>query len=193
MALMNTDQLKIESLVIENEKLKAKVKRLQQSKLDKAAMAAMQGFCANSAIASAEDKYTYKEIASYSIEQAKSLIDALNDDGGMKTGSELIAEERQRQIEKEKWSEEHDDQHIDRSLIMAAISYASSAVPTLIKEVGFSRYGEISYHDIWPWDKKYDKRKQHDDIKKLQIAGALIAAEIDRRIRKTNALNEDGE
>ena len=79
MALMNTDQLKIESLVIENEKLKAKVKRLQQSKLDKFASQAMQGFCTNPR----HDcmKYPHEEMAQMAVKQAKALIDALNEDG----------------------------------------------------------------------------------------------------------------
>ena len=39
----------------------------------------------------------------------------------MKTGIELITEERNEQIEKHKWSEDHDDQHKDRELLNAAI------------------------------------------------------------------------
>jgi len=34
----------------------------------------------------------------------------------MKTGAELIAEERQRQVEKEGYSAEHDDCHINQGL-----------------------------------------------------------------------------
>lgn len=43
----------------------------------------------------------------------------------MKTGIELIAEERQRQIEKEGWTPEHDIlEHRHGQLVDAAVSYA---------------------------------------------------------------------
>lgn len=42
----------------------------------------------------------------------------------MKTGTELIAEERQRQIEKENWTKEHDATHTDESLAIVASLYA---------------------------------------------------------------------
>ena len=38
----------------------------------------------------------------------------------MKTGIELIAEERKRQIEKEGWPREHDSKHFHGELAMAA-------------------------------------------------------------------------
>jgi hypothetical protein len=37
----------------------------------------------------------------------------------MKTGVELIAEERKRQIEVEGWDEKHDDQHLEYDLSCA--------------------------------------------------------------------------
>lgn len=85
----------------------------------------------------------------------------------MKTGIELIAEERQRQIEKEGWTHEHDDDHNDQSLLGAAVCYAER---TLMGE------GRTTYN--WPWDEKWFKPT--DDIRNLVKAGALIAAEIDR-------------
>jgi hypothetical protein len=36
------------------------------------------------------------------------------------------------------------------------------------------------YHDAWPWDDECDKRWKHGRLRQLVIAGALIAAEIDR-------------
>lgn len=42
----------------------------------------------------------------------------------MKTGVELIAEERQRQIEVEGWTAERDAQYVDESLAFAAACYA---------------------------------------------------------------------
>ena len=39
-------------------------------------------------------------------------------------GIELISEERKRQIEEEGWTSEHDTQHDDESLALAACYYA---------------------------------------------------------------------
>lgn len=106
----------------------------------------------------------------------------------MKSGIKLIAKERKRQIEKEGWTPEHDDSHDDGSLLYAAACYAVSATgddcePTL-QEVCYHTDGTLTY-TMWPksWSSKWDKRDKHDDLRKLVIAGALIAAEIDRRIR----------
>ncbi len=43
----------------------------------------------------------------------------------MKTGIELITAERKRQIEKEGWTPEHDAEHTDGSLALAAVCYAA--------------------------------------------------------------------
>ena len=45
----------------------------------------------------------------------------------MKTGIELIAEERQRQIDVEGYSQQHDSLHPLSEFIYAAIAYAESA------------------------------------------------------------------
>lgn len=94
----------------------------------------------------------------------------------MKTGIELIAEERKRQIEKERWTPEHDAQHKDGSLARAAACYALAAVVNVR-----GRYfgDKVS----WPWDEKWWKPSKNP-IRNLEKAGALIAAEIDRLQRK---------
>jgi len=84
-------------------------------------------------------------------------------------GIELIYAERERQINAEGWTFEHDDQHDDGELAMAAACYAAWPQDTL--------YG------LWPFDAEWDKRKKHDRIRQLTIAGALIAAELDRLLR----------
>lgn len=103
-----------------------------------------------------------------------------------KTGIELISEERQRQIEKEGWSPEHDDQHSAGELLQAAVAYADCD-PTMKKfkqkfvlEDTFPR--GVEFRDPYPetWSKQWDKRKKHSRLRRLAIAGALIAAEIDR-------------
>ena len=42
----------------------------------------------------------------------------------MKKGIDLIADERRRQIEVEKWTPEHDDEHAENELALAAAVYA---------------------------------------------------------------------
>lgn len=117
----------------------------------------------------------------------------------MKSGVELIAEERRRQIEVEGWTPEHDDEHTNGELARAAICYARP-----------SPKGGKRLKDEWPWDMSWWKpalpemtehfhgREQAGDpvgisindeawrkanIRNLVKAGALIAAEIDRIMR----------
>lgn len=82
-----------------------------------------------------------------------------------------IAAERQRQIESEGWTPEHDDTHADGGynneppLPQAAACYA------------------LGKRFCWPWDEEYwkpgtDRRRQ------LVKAGALIVAEIERLDRQ---------
>lgn len=90
----------------------------------------------------------------------------------MKSGIELITEERERQISAEGWTPEHDDEHIHEELVAAAICYLLGNL-----------YGNTKQNvpSLWPWDEKYWKPEGKTfSIKNLQKAGALIAAEIDR-------------
>lgn len=96
------------------------------------------------------------------------------------TGVEHIAAERQRQIEKEGWTAEHDRQHVGGELAMVAALYAA---PKRLYEQNFNnREDYIAFQDPWPrsWACRYDKREKHSRLRRLEIAGALIAAEIDR-------------
>lgn len=93
----------------------------------------------------------------------------------MKTGSELIEAERQRQIEVEGWTPDHDDEHTGGELSQAAAAYALGGhVLTDIE-------GERELH-IWPtsWDAPEDTIKRKPRLRQLVIAGALIVAEIER-------------
>ena len=106
----------------------------------------------------------------------------------MRTGIELIAAERNRQIEEEGWTEEHDDTHDDGELAMAAACYAAPEKVFIEiyvdpKHLGKKYQRKKHYTDPFPWNKKYDKRDKHDRIKQLSIAGALMAAELDRLLR----------
>jgi hypothetical protein len=88
----------------------------------------------------------------------------------MKTGIELISEERKRQIDIEGWTEEHDKIHTSGELAFAAATYA---LPDYANTRSFKRI------HLWPFSPDWWKPSS-DRIKELAKAGALIAAEIDR-------------
>lgn len=89
----------------------------------------------------------------------------------MKTGLELITNERQRQIDEEGWTPEHDDQHKAEELKHAACCYAvkgltsTAACPT-----------------DWPWDLSWWKPSDNE-VRNWTKAGALFLAERDRQER----------
>lgn len=92
----------------------------------------------------------------------------------MKTGVELIAEERQRQIEVEGWTAEHDDNHIYGDLARAAACYAMPHDDRRVDDTF------VGIPILWPWAANWWKPSPENRIRELQKAGALIAAEIDR-------------
>lgn len=89
----------------------------------------------------------------------------------MKSGIELIAEERKRQIEKEGWSLNHDIEHKDGELAIAAACYAYP---------NYDKNENIQSQLKWPFENESWKPSSENRIRELQKAGALIAAEIDR-------------
>lgn len=91
------------------------------------------------------------------------------------TGLELIIAERERQITQEGWTAEHDAEHTEGQLAMAAACYAFDAVA--LPTIDAKRF----IFDNWPWSRKWWKPTPDDTIRQLTKAGALIAAEIDRR------------
>jgi hypothetical protein len=93
--------------------------------------------------------------------------------GTKKTGVELIAEERKRQVEAEGWTADHDDQHDEEEMAIAAAIYA---LPDDYRE--YYRKGVVP--KTWPWEHEWWKPSPKNRIKELIKAGALIAAEIDR-------------
>lgn len=100
------------------------------------------------------------------------------------TGIELIAKERQEQIEKHGFDEAHDRKrdHTSGQLIGAA-GYLLASTRTTKKQVcGW-------YPDGWNTFFRF-KFNEKDDINKLVTAGALIAAEIDRRLALTAMLKK---
>lgn len=111
------------------------------------------------------------------------------------TGIERIAAERTRQVAVEGWTPEHDDEHRHGELAMAAALYATPA-PVFARID--KQDGGVLFEDPWPWwcshddtqrggpTKAWDKRATHPRLRQLEIAGALIAAEIDRLMRITD-------
>jgi hypothetical protein len=104
----------------------------------------------------------------------------------MKTGIELIAEERKEQIEIHGYDKSHDDDHCNFELAKAAICYAQQACYR-----GLALWQDRT-PGRWPFEAKHWKPRPQNDktkcpiikdsdaIKMLTIAGAFIAAEIDR-------------
>lgn len=88
----------------------------------------------------------------------------------MKTGIELIAEERQEQIEKHGFTAMHDEEYEDEELRIAAVALLTPN-------------GEQGLDYLFPalWNKGNVRKMCSKSYKqRLIIAGALIAAEYDR-------------
>jgi hypothetical protein len=82
-----------------------------------------------------------------------------------KTGIQLIAAERARQVTQEGYSSDHDDEHKDGSLRVVAAMLACEGTDASVEDA--------LERDDWGL-------LRHDPIRRLEIAGALLAAEIDR-------------
>ena len=104
------------------------------------------------------------------------------------TGVELIAAERQRQIEAESWSADHDaSEHQAGELAAAAVAYALAPG----SRERMAPNGDPLMPEVWPWEPKWWKPKwtprtaRAGRIRELAVAGALLAAEIDRLQRES--------
>lgn len=97
--------------------------------------------------------------AAQPVEQTRALTDAVRD----------VVRERQRQMSVEGWTPEHDDEHANGDMALAAACYAAAA-------------GGVPWSDdvpsFWPWaDQWWKPTTARRDLVK---AGALILAEIER-------------
>lgn len=90
----------------------------------------------------------------------------------MKTGIEIIAEERQRHPIEEGFTAKHDEQHFAEELATAGAIYALPEHQRGVKA------GETP--KMWPWASEWYKPTPDDRVKELAKAGSLCAAEIDR-------------
>lgn len=92
-------------------------------------------------------------------------------------GALEIARERRRQIEEEGYTAERDDGYTESELEVAAACYAVVGTGTKV----YCCDGT----DAWPWGPDADNRAAMSRRRRLVIAGALIAAAIDRIDRAT--------
>ena len=102
---------------------------------------------------------------------------------GMLHANDAILDERQRQVEVEGWTHDHDDQYENGELPMAAACYALLAASP--NEVAL-----IKNQGLWPWDQEW--LKPGDSRRNLEKAGALILAEIERLQREAEREAEKG-
>lgn len=106
----------------------------------------------------------------------RAALDAMGQEWrtGKVSGVELVAAERQRQIDQEGYRELHDDSHDLGQMANAAACYAMDPEDREFMEPNFGVPG------FWPWHSEDWKPTPHDRVRELVKAGALIAAEIDR-------------
>lgn len=90
------------------------------------------------------------------------------------TGIERIAAERRRQVEEEGWTPEHDAQHVNGELAEAAAYYC---FPDHLKGHALTDLFPPTWSTSWAKREGFPLPTDRDLIK----AGALIAAELDRR------------
>jgi hypothetical protein len=112
----------------------------------------------------------------------------------MTQAADDVIAERTRQVEREGFSHDHDDDHTDGAIAMAAACYAP---PHRIYRK--EDYAEgVHFVDPWPWEWRSDKRPHNgNEVRSngakgekyrrslLVKAGALILAEIERIDRAT--------
>lgn len=100
------------------------------------------------------------------------LLQHVNETCEEPTGVRLIADERRRQLAK--WDAAHDDAHTDGGLLdNAAILMRRRHSP------------DIAEGTTYDWGLR--KKCGGDPVRELTVAGALVAAELDRRLRKAAA------
>ena len=90
-----------------------------------------------------------------------------------------VLAERQRQIVVEGWTSEHDDQHDDGQLALAACCYALPEYHQSIRTAAHPMMPQPTLVErLWPWNA--DWWKPSDVRRDLVKAAALIVAEIER-------------
>lgn len=100
-----------------------------------------------------------------------------------KAAADVLAE-RQRQVTAEGWTPEHDDEHGNGEMAVAAGFYALHAHDD-------ERVKKYSSPGRWPWDAK--SWKPGTARRMLEKAGALILAEIERLDRAEQAKQQESQ
>ena len=98
-------------------------------------------------------------------------------------GIERIAAERERQLVVEEFDPAHDARWTKGQLAWAAVCYAAPG--SVLRGPYVKRYA-VTFSDPWPFEDDWDKRSKHGRLRQLEIAGAFIAAEIDRLLEGEN-------
>lgn len=88
-----------------------------------------------------------------------------------------VIAERRRQIEKEGWTPEHDDEHVDGEMAAAAACYAIMETKASMNDA-LDGEGRQRTRFPWPWSWSWWKPRSHRE--NLVRAGGLILADIER-------------
>lgn len=108
-----------------------------------------------------------------------------------------VIAERKRQIDKEGWTADHDDFHMDGSLAKAAACYAMSGAADdtqrrQMRDIEGDHTLAFFLRNIWPEDWAFKWWKPKNRRRDLVRAGALILAEIERLDRAAALAGEVG-
>lgn len=124
------------------------------------------------------------------------IINALRSPTPSETAKQIsvaseVADERQRQKDKEGWTEAHDDGHTAGCMAVAGACYALLAAAQCNGENEYWRDRYLKEAtELWPWDREWWKPK---NIRRDLIrAAALIVAEIERLDRTGGERNSEG-
>lgn len=114
-----------------------------------------------------------------------------NETGSLSTAIRDVIAERNRQINQEGFTSDHDDEHLEGALSLAAACYACTAASWLEMEstsnLPLTKYSELATIGYrWPWQKRW--WKPANPRRDLVKAAALILAEIERIDRKSGEL-----
>lgn len=102
-----------------------------------------------------------------------------------KTGLELIAEAREKQLSRHGFDASHDKKWTSNELVMAAMYFAIPDDVELDSGCDFVEITPKMFFVQSGWnEERYATRHKKSEIECLAIAGALIAAEIDRLMRE---------
>lgn len=100
----------------------------------------------------------------------------------------LALSERLRQVHVKGYTDQHDDDHEDSELAIAAACYLVHGTGRRVLRQVLPGTFLASAEDAWPWDEDYDKREERGDFGRVVIAAGLVIAELERLLRKGDNL-----